>query len=304
MAMVIGCPVYAEQGSQSLYSYVMDTYSKDYVDNTVSREKLELLQSEYSLAVHANLQAESFEYVKYYAETVESGINDKIDIEIESTYALQQDVANKIEENLTTLSTKDLSTLNRQYSKYQENIDSLLADKTSLVSLFSNPTYEKIDISDLELSMQEQQDIISYNSSDNGTDFGLLSDLKVPFDSPRVLTSHAGFRIDPIEGGTRFHNATDYAMVEGTKLYSLFNGTVTRSDNVGDGYGESIKIDCGNGIVIHYAHMSKRLVSVGDKVTQNQLIGLSGNTGRSTGPHLHLSLFYKGEVLDVERLFT
>lgn len=293
----------AEQGDLSLYSHVMNMYSKSYVDVSQAENKLVLLQEEYNVAKHANLQVESFEALKDYAITVEQDINIKIDEEVEHIKTSQNLVVTNIERNIGTMTTKELSVLNREYIKYKEDIDKVLKDKTSMASMFSEYSGDIIDVSELETSIKEQENILSYNSNNNNTYLGELKDLKIPFNYSKRVTSNAGYRTDPITGEIRYHNATDYALPVGTELYSVFNGTITKSDNLGDGYGESIKVDCGNGIVLHYAHLSKRHVEVGDTVSQNQIIGLSGNTGRSTGPHLHLSLFYKGEVLDIERLF-
>jgi murein DD-endopeptidase MepM/ murein hydrolase activator NlpD len=303
LTLVIGYPAVAEQGSLSLYSYVMNTYNKEYVDVALAEEKLKSLQSQYQVIKQNNLQAESFEVLKEYSKKVEEDLNLKIDSEIKRLQHEQSQVAKDIESKLISATPKELSILNRKHSKFQEEIEDTLSDKTSITSLFSNPTYDRIDSSALELSIQNQKSIVEYNSNYNDTHLGEISELKLPFAYNRIVTSRAGYRVDPIDGTIKFHNATDYAMPEGTELYSLFNGTVVKSDYEEGGYGENIKIDSGNGIILHYAHLSKRYVQVGDPVNQNQFIGLSGDTGRSTGPHLHLSLFYKGEVLDIERLF-
>lgn len=297
------CPVYAKQGRESLYSYVMSTYNKSYVDKSSAEEKLLELQSQYEVVLHNNLQAESFESAKEYAKELEYEINKKIDDNVYSLQKKQNSVVEEIEDGIMSMTPMQLSILNREYTKFNEEINTSLQHKTSIVSLYDRPVYERVDTSELETSIKEQEEIVGYNAGDTDTYLGDLDAFKRPFSSRPIVTSKAGYRIDPINGKVSFHNATDYAMPVGTELYSLFNGTVVRSENVGDAYGENIKIDCGNGIILHYAHLSERLVKVGDVVTQNQLIGKSGNTGRSTGPHLHLGLFYKGEVLDIEELF-
>lgn len=297
--------VYANKESKSLYTHFVQTYDKEYVDISAAEKKLETLEEEYSIAKHNNLKVESYEALREYAIDIEQDINLKIDEEVEKITTAQREIVNKIETNLLTLPKKELSILNRTYSKHKEDIDELLKDKTSISELFNDEEHKNslVDLEELEVSIQEQQAILSYDSSYNNTDLGELDQLKVPFNYTKRVTSNAGYRTDPIHGAIRYHNATDYGLPIGTELYSVFNGIVTLSENTGNGYGENIKIDCGNGIVLHYAHLDKRLVSVGDKVKQNELIGLSGNTGRSTGPHLHLSLFHKGEVLDIERLW-
>ena len=89
------------------------------------------------------------------------------------------------------------------------------------------------------------------------------------------------------------HNGIDYGIITGTKLYSAINGTVTEVAYDRDGYGKYIKIEndeCG----ILYAHMKTLSpIEVGTKIVAGQEIGLSGNTGNSTGPHLHFAVFPK-----------
>lgn len=92
----------------------------------------------------------------------------------------------------------------------------------------------------------------------------------------------------------RMHYGLDYAAPTGTSVYASDGGTVITSGWHGN-YGYYIKIDHGGGFVSLYAHCSKLLVKVGDKVYQGQRIGLVGNTGRSTGPHCHFEIFKFGK---------
>lgn len=92
--------------------------------------------------------------------------------------------------------------------------------------------------------------------------------------------------------GMKGHNGIDYALPNGTKLYSCLFGTVTEFLNDTQGYGLYVKIEndeCG----VIYAHMQKSLVKVGDFVEPGRLLGYSNNTGNSTGPHLHFGVFPK-----------
>jgi len=90
------------------------------------------------------------------------------------------------------------------------------------------------------------------------------------------------------------HYGLDYAASTGTSIYASDGGTVTTAGWHGN-YGYYIKIDHGGGFTTLYAHCSKLLVKVGDKVYQGQRIGLVGNTGRSTGPHCHFEIFKYGK---------
>ena len=83
----------------------------------------------------------------------------------------------------------------------------------------------------------------------------------------------------------------------GTPVKSSTAGTVIQSGWNG-GYGISVYVDCGDGMVIRYGHLSETSVEVGQTVAQGDLLGLSGNTGNSTGPHLHFEMRVNDEVVD------
>ncbi len=87
----------------------------------------------------------------------------------------------------------------------------------------------------------------------------------------------------------RNHNGIDLALPSGTPVYSACSGIVIRSEWY-SGYGMCVDIDHGNGVVVRYAHLSEINVSDGQTVSQGEQLGLSGNTGNSTGPHLHFEI--------------
>ncbi|PZF92874.1 peptidase M23 [Micromonospora deserti] len=91
------------------------------------------------------------------------------------------------------------------------------------------------------------------------------------------------------------HAGIDFAMPAGTPVRAAFGGTVEKAGDVGDGYGISVFIDHGNGYLTHYAHLSSTKVSVGDKVSAGETIGLEGSTGDSTGPHLYFEV-HQGQM--------
>lgn len=116
-----------------------------------------------------------------------------------------------------------------------------------------------------------------------------------PISSRMPVTSGFGYRY--IFGKTQFHKGVDFGAPIGTPVYATGNGVVTYS-GWGDGYGRYIEIDHGNGLVTRYGHMSANYVNVGDTVAANQQIGASGNTGRSTGPHLHYEVRQNGQAVN------
>lgn len=101
-----------------------------------------------------------------------------------------------------------------------------------------------------------------------------------------IVTCPYGYRKDPFTGRNAFHEGIDLRGKEGDKIYSPSEGVVTRANRWGN-YGLMVEIDHGFGVRTRYGHMSKISVKEGDKISSGQVIGLVGNTGRSTGPHLH-----------------
>ena len=106
-----------------------------------------------------------------------------------------------------------------------------------------------------------------------------------------TITSRFGLRNAPTEGASTNHGAIDIGVPEGTNVYATSSGKVTVAGAV-SGYGYAVYIDHGNGIVSRYGHLKAGgiKVSVGQQVTAGQVIALSGNTGISTGPHLHFEV--------------
>lgn len=94
--------------------------------------------------------------------------------------------------------------------------------------------------------------------------------------------------------GRSFHKGVDFGAPTGTPIYATGAGVVTYS-GWRSGYGKLVEIDHGNGYVTRYGHASKLLVEVGQQVRANQHIAAVGNTGDSTGPHLHYEVLHQGQ---------
>lgn len=104
------------------------------------------------------------------------------------------------------------------------------------------------------------------------------------------ITSKFGYRTDPKTGKpNNFHNGIDLAIPSGTAIKNPMNGTVEAVNSGGAG-GIELIVKHSNGYKTGYAHLTKTMVKKGDKIQQGQVIALSGNTGKSTGPHLHFTL--------------
>ncbi len=111
------------------------------------------------------------------------------------------------------------------------------------------------------------------------------------------ITSKFGLRIDPIDGKKRHHNGIDIAVPEGTNIHPVSPGKVIYS-GYSKGYGNCVIVEHEDGIQTIYAHNSKNLVKVGDKVSKETVIALSGSTGRTTGPHLHFEVRKEGKPVN------
>lgn len=108
-----------------------------------------------------------------------------------------------------------------------------------------------------------------------------------------IITSYFGYRIHPITKARSMHDGLDFGADRGTSIKSAGAGVVTFAGTNG-GYGKTIVISHGYGYKTVYAHNSKNLVQVGDKIKKGQKIAEVGSTGRSTGPHLHFEVHYNG----------
>lgn len=111
------------------------------------------------------------------------------------------------------------------------------------------------------------------------------------------LSSYYGVRKDPFTGRPSMHKGLDFAGKEGEDVIATGAGVVTWS---GDryGYGKLVEIDHGNGLRTRYGHNAQLSVEVGDVVTKGQGIALVGNTGRSTGAHVHYEVLKNGQQVD------
>jgi murein DD-endopeptidase MepM/ murein hydrolase activator NlpD len=119
--------------------------------------------------------------------------------------------------------------------------------------------------------------------------------LSWPLSGP--ITSPFGWRHNPFGGAPDFHPGIDIGIDVGTTVAAAASGTIIMAQWYG-GYGNYVLIDHGGGISTGYGHLSKIFVSVGQVVQRGQAIAASGNTGASTGPHLHFEVRKKGKPID------
>lgn len=115
--------------------------------------------------------------------------------------------------------------------------------------------------------------------------------------NPRISSKY-GYRIHPVYGTKKFHTGIDIPGANGSPIYSAKAGTVIFAGTKGNGYGNYVVVDHGNGITTLYAHCSNVNVRIGDRVQAGDNIANIGSTGVSTGPHIHFEVRINGKHTD------
>jgi murein DD-endopeptidase MepM/ murein hydrolase activator NlpD len=118
----------------------------------------------------------------------------------------------------------------------------------------------------------------------------------------KKMASGYGWRIDPVYRTRRFHAGMDFAAATGTDIFATGKGTVVAT-GWQQGYGNCVQINHGFGYLTLYGHMSKINVRNGQKVKRGEVIGEVGNTGKSTGPHLHYEVHLRGTVMNPHHFY-
>lgn len=111
------------------------------------------------------------------------------------------------------------------------------------------------------------------------------------------LTSRFGYRISPFSGKSVLHAGLDIAAAPGSPVYAPADGVVTFA-SYDEGYGKLVSVDHGYGVSTRFGHLSQTYVQVGQRVSKWDVMGAVGNTGRSTGPHLHYEVRVNGTPVD------
>ena len=114
------------------------------------------------------------------------------------------------------------------------------------------------------------------------------------------LSSRYGTRIDPFSGKKAWHEGVDFAGKAGSDIVAVASGVVSWSGER-YGYGKMVEVAHGDGVITRYAHNQENLVKVGDMVRRGDVVALMGNSGRSTGPHVHFEVHKNGRPVDPAR---
>ncbi|MCT4596079.1 MAG: M23 family metallopeptidase [Anaeromicrobium sp.] len=216
--------------------------------------------------------------------------------------------------NKTKLISEKLEALNdleeqvRAMVGLKKNIDSMKEKEVSrsLVSRINlDSSDEELDSQILSLSgsMDSENDNLQKLIKDVNNRLEFLKCKPDKWPTHGRITSKFGYRLSPLTNRRQFHKGIDIANKTGTNILSAANGIVVFSDRM-SGYGNTLIISHGYGYRTVYAHNQRNLVKVGQKVTKGQLIAKMGNTGRSTGPHVHFEVHYNGKRINPMKILS
>ncbi|WP_334091469.1 M23 family metallopeptidase [Helicobacter typhlonius] len=203
-----------------------------------------------------------------------SELNEKIMKRYEKMIAKNESLNNQIEQRIEEISQVD--------SKV-EDLESIIG-----VSIDSKSTGDNLESRIDVASLTGTQKVFVMKFIPNG----------YPTETHHHISAPYGYRVHPLLFTRHLHTGVDFAMSVGTPVYATANGVVNEARFSTGGYGYLVKIDHSLGFMTYYAHLSKIVVQKGMFVKRGQLIAYSGNTGRSTGPHLHYEIRFLGQVIN------
>ncbi len=208
----------------------------------------------------------------------------------------------KIFDTVSNLAAENIDSLRENMKNISSTIASLGLTQTKLVqsaNKFSNPlvgaAFSPIEF-DKNLDPKYQKLADDLELWNGLAKLDKILPIGAPVEKMRI-TSNFGTRNDPFTGKPSKHRGIDFAGKIGTELMAVAPGrVVSAGERVG--YGTTVEIDHGLGFTTLYAHLSQITVARGDWVRPGTVVGLAGSTGRSTGPHLHYEIRYKGVPFD------
>ncbi|MFY9154422.1 MAG: M23 family metallopeptidase [Prolixibacteraceae bacterium] len=177
-----------------------------------------------------------------------------------------------------------------RYSKLESFDNSELVIKTA----------EKLDILSKQAYIQAKSydDVLKMAQNKEKLVASMPAIMPISNKSLKGTASGWGFRIHPIYKIKQFHYGMDFTAPIGTKIYATGDGIVKDVQSIGGGYGKFVVIDNGFGYETLFGHMSKFNVKKGDQVKRGSVIGFVGNTGTSTGPHVHYEVHKNGKPVN------
>lgn len=228
-------------------------------------------------------------------ETYKEVIDEKLGSTDKTTDTLPDSFAIEATGSSTSGSISEINEMNpRQSAPMPFEEDNITTD----VDVFEDEVDRLLD--ELSEAIEEtEEEVVSYSVRDEQVDeilpYWEAFPSAVPVENT-YITSPYGYRSNPLGYGTEFHKGVDFKATY-QNVWATGAGKVTYA-GYHSGYGYLVVIDHGYGFMTKYAHNSKLLVKAGDTVERYDVIAISGNSGRSSGPHLHYEVHENGEVQD------
>ena len=216
--------------------------------------------------------------------------------ELASAQAVMEEKRQESNELLVAL-VAEAERLDNDFFNYEQKTEELIAELGAAQIEYENAKYQEWLATSETTTEPTSAPDDSYDDDDD--DYSAPpsgGDWIIPC-SYIYLSSAYGWREPPVEGASSFHSGVDLAADEGTPIWAARGGTVYRA-----GYteynGYYVGVDHGDGFSTVYLHLTHYVVDVGDYVSQGQTLGYMGSTGVSSGPHLHLTMYYNGSAVN------
>ena len=203
----------------------------------------------------------------------------------------------------------NLSYYSQQFSELNTTISSLKKTETDFKRLFSLGSKEKvlehadtldsgsIDMEDLKKQIIKTTETIGEIKEYLHTQRAIYVSTPKGYPVPGNISSPFGMREHPTSGKDEFHSGIDLSISPGTPVKATADGIVTYSGWHG-GSGNLVGLEHGHGFSTFYAHNKSTIVNIGQKVRRGDIIGYSGSTGNSTGPHVHYEIWKDGKAIN------
>lgn len=200
----------------------------------------------------------------------------------------------KLENQVRTMASKSLKSKKAELGVGGKEVD-LLRDFSAVAERKEKQFFEDLNETIMSLETQLEKREKSLAELVNFLEEQKLTLMATPSIKPvdGWYSSEFGYRISPFTGRRAFHEGVDIAANYGSPVKATAKGIVIHA-GYKSGYGRLVTVDHGFGYVTRYAHNSKVLVNVGDRVEKGQVVSKVGNTGRSTGPHCHYEVLING----------
>lgn len=203
---------------------------------------------------------------------------------------------------------QELQRVSNQHNEQMASLENLASEVTTAYGIHghSDPNAAAGDSDNSSLTPTVKESIAQYNFLKAASFSGIYHQYAYGWQKHNepslwpvegTLRSSFGSRPDPFSGEGAFHTGIDIAAPPGTSVHVTADGVVV-SAGWGGNYGKIVIIDHGNGLETYYAHLSQFLVVPGQEVRRDQVIALSGCTGRSTGPHVHYEVRLHGTPIN------